>query len=56
MEIVRALSMDLKDLPVLAEKLSAVAKAKEDEEDESTDEEALKETERELKLRREHFP
>ena len=52
----RAVGMDLKDLPVLAEKLCTVAKAKEDEEHGSTDEEAVKETERELKLRRNHFP
>ena len=51
----RAVGVNLKDLPVLAEKLCTVAKAKGDEKEEDTDEEAVKETERELKLSRVHF-
>ena len=51
----RAVETNLKELPVLAEKLCTVAKAEEDTEEEDTDEEAVKGTERELKLKREHF-
>ena len=51
----RAVGVDLKDLPVLAEKLCTVAKTQ-GEKEEDTDEEAVNETERELKLRRIHLP
>ena len=50
----RAVGMNLKDLPVLAEELSTIAKAERSGEEDDTDEEAVKQTERELKWRRVH--